>query len=227
MISLGSSGGSWISVTSAATVDPKPTPGPTSAAWGYTKGRLAHMEAKSDPATGKGVVCLKKSILGTSFRSDIEQDILWQFLVGLASLVVLVFKYPLRAALGFGIFVKQQRWISILGVVATGLATIPTLLIPIWAWKNGRITCLLHAFFIFLVGVIAFGLRILWQSRTTVNDVRSFWIADAIVWIHCLLCSLFSRHLDESTEYPVTGFIWVSTWLLAIGSTGVGVPRRT
>jgi hypothetical protein len=226
MISLGSSGGSWISVTSAAAVDPKPTPGFTSAAWGYASGRLAHMEAKSNPVTGKGVVCLKRSIPWMSFRPDIEQDILWQLLIGVASILVLVFKYPLRVALGFSIFVKPQGWIFILGIVATGLAMLPTLLIPIWAWKNGRITCFLHACLISLVGVVAFGLRVLWQSRTSINDVRSFWIADAVVWIHCLLCSLFSRYLDESTEYPVTGFIWAATWLLAIGSTGAGVPRR-
>jgi len=191
VVTLGSSGGSWISVTSAAAVDPKPSPGLTSAAWGYAKGRLAHMEAKSDPVTGQGAVCVKRSIPGTSFQSDIEQDILWQLFIGAASLLTLVFKYPLRAALGFGIFAKPQELIFVLGVVTTGLALIPMLLIPIWAWKRGRMACFFHACLIFLVGAVAFGLRVLWHSRTSRNDVCSFWVADAIVWIHCILCSLF------------------------------------
>jgi hypothetical protein len=226
LVSLGSTCGTWVSVTAAAVADPKPVAGPTSAAWGYPIGRLAHMEAKSRPAAGFGAVCLKGSSRLTSFRPFAEQDVFSQIVVGAISFLILLFKIPLRTALGFGKFAAPQEWVIFFGMSAAGLGTLIGLQLPIWAYNHGGRFSLLHACIMSLLEVASFVLRILWRSRTNSDDVRSFWLADGTVWIHCFLGSWFSVHLNESTEYPVTGWLWPTTWLLAIASSGAGVPRR-
>jgi hypothetical protein len=226
LVSLGSTCGTWVSVTAAAVADPKPVSGPTSAAWGYPIGRLSHMEAKSRPSAGLGAVCLKGPSRLTSFRPFIEQDIVSEIITGVISLLILLFKYPLRTALGFGQFAAPQEWVTFFGLAAAALGTLIGLQLPIWAYSHGGRFSFLHACIMSLVEITSFVLRILWRSRSSPYDVRSFWLADGTVWIHSFLGSWYSVHLNESTEYPVTGWLWPTTWLLAIASSGAGVPRR-
>jgi hypothetical protein len=53
--------------------------------------------------------------------------------------------------------------------------------------------------------------------------VRSFWMADATAWFHNVVGSFFSIHLDERTEYPLTAWLWPTTWLLAVAQAGAGI----
>ena len=227
LVALGSTCGTWVAVTAAAVADPKPVAGPTSAAWGYPVGRRSHMESRSRPVAGYGAVCLKRSSAWISFRQDISEDIIWQLVVGAISLLVLVFKYPLRAALGFPQFSPPQQWVFWLGIAATALATVITIQIPIWAWSNGGRWSFLHGCTLVVVEGAALGLRLFWRSQTGLDGVCSFWTADTILWVHNSVGSLFSLYLSESTEYPVNGWLWPTAWLLAVASTGAGIPRYT
>jgi hypothetical protein len=87
----------------------------------------------------------------------------------------------------------------------------------------------MHGAIFFLVEVMTLVLRVFWllRNRQVGNQaVRSFWLADATSWFHNVVGSSFSVHLNESTEYPVTGWLWPTTWLLAVATAGAGVPRR-
>jgi hypothetical protein len=108
LVSLGSTCGTWVAVTASAVADPKPVSGPSSAAWGYPVERISHLEARIRSVEGPGAVCLKSTSSWTSFRQGIEQDWCYQVVTGLISLAILVAKYPLRAALGFGPFAAPQ-----------------------------------------------------------------------------------------------------------------------
>lgn len=67
LVSLGSTAGSCVSVTSAAVADPKPVAGLTSAAWGYPVGRRSHMEARDDPKNSSSIVCIARQSKLVSF----------------------------------------------------------------------------------------------------------------------------------------------------------------
>ncbi|KAG9196153.1 hypothetical protein G6011_01274 [Alternaria panax] len=231
LVSLGSTCGTWVAVTASAVADPKPVSGPSSAAWGYPVQRLAHLEARSRSGAPqpKGCVCLKSTSAWKSFRGGVEQDWCYQVASGLVSLAVLVAKYPLRSSLGFGPFAAPQVWVTWLGIAATGLGTLITIQIPWWAFKNGGKWSFVHGLTLLAAELTTFVLRVIWFTRRdTVESqaMRSFWMADGVAWFHNVVGSLFSIHLNESTEYPVTGWLWPTTWLLAIATAGAGVPRK-
>lgn len=231
LVSLGSTCGTWVAVTASAVADPKPVSGPSSAAWGYPVQRLAHFEARSrsDSPQPRGCVCLKSTSAWKSFRGGVEQDWCYQVASGLISLAVLVAKYPLRSTLGFGPFAAPQVWVTWLGIVAAGLGTLITIQIPLWAIRDGGKLSTVHGLVLLTAEITTFVLRVIWFTRRdTVQSqaVRSFWMADAIAWFHNVVGSLFSIHLNESTEYPVTGWLWPTTWLLAVATAGAGVPRK-
>ena len=227
LVTLGSSCGTWVAVTASAIADPKPVAGLTSAAWGYPKGRRAHMEARSRPAAGYGAVCLKTISKWTSFRRDIEQDIVFQVIIGIISFLLLFFKYPTRSALGFGPFAEPQLWITWLGLAAAALGTTISVQIPIWAWSNGRAWSFLHGCIIFFIEVSALGLRLFFHVSGNMENrsVWSFWVSDLVVWLHNLGCCYFSIHRNESTDYPMMAWIWPTTWLFAVATAGAGVPQ--
>ena len=228
LASLGSTCGTWVAVTASAVADPKPVSGPSSAAWGYPVERISHLEARSRSAEGSGAVCLKSTSRMTSFRHGIEQDWCYQVVTGLISLAILVAKYPLRAALGFGPFAAPQVWVTWVGIAAAALGTLISIQIPIWALANGGKWSVVHGMVFLLVEVTTLVLRVWWFTRKEHignQAVRSFWIADATAWFHSVVGSAFSLHLNESTEYPVTGWLWPTTWLLAVATAGAGLPR--
>jgi hypothetical protein len=232
LVSLGSTCGTWVAVTASAVADPKPVSGPSSAAWGYPVDRLAHFEARARPQQGspqRGCVCLKSTSAWKSFRGGVEQDWCYQVASGLISLAVLVAKYPLRSTLGFGPFAAPQVWVTWLGIAAAGLGTLITFQIPVWAIRDGGKWSVVHGLVLLAAEITTFVLRVIWFTRGEVVEsqaVRSFWMADAIAWFHNVVGSLFSIHLNESTKYPVTGYLWPTTWLLAVATAGAGVPRK-
>lgn len=224
LVSLGSTAGSWVAVTAAAVADPKPVAGLTSAAWGYPAGRRAHLEARSRPVNGHASVSLKRQSWLISFDPAICQDVVWQLLVGLVSVLMLCFKFSLRKSLGFGKFSPPQEWIFWFGVACAGLGVLISVQVPVWAKQSSGRWGMLHG--LGLLGLVAvyLALRLVWRQATPVS-ILSFWISDACVWLYCIGGSWFSVHLSESTEYPPTGWIWPSLWMLALASCGAGVPR--
>ena len=225
LVSLGSTAGSWVAVTAAAIADPKPVAGLTSASWGYPAGRRAHLEARSRPSYGHASVCLKRQSWLTSFDQAICQDIIWQLLVGLISVLVLSFKFALRSALGFGEFNPPAAWIYWFGIASACLGVLISVQIPLWARKSSGRWGMIHGVVILSVAVFNLILKLVWREPTAVVSIRSFWVSDACVWLYCVAGSWFSVHLSESTEYPATGWIWPSVWMLALASCGAGVPR--
>jgi hypothetical protein len=229
LVSPGSTCGTWVAVTASAVADPKPVSGPSSAAWGYPVERIAHMEARRRSLEGPGAVCLKSTSHWTSFRQGIEQDWCYQVVTGIFSLAILVAKYPLRHALGFGPFAAPQVWVTWVGIAAAALGTLISVQIPLWALAHGGKWSVVHGAILVLVEITTLALRVFWYLRAhQVGDqaVRSFWMADATSWFHNMVGSSFSVHLNKSTEDPVTGYLWPTTWLLAIATAGAGVPRR-
>ena len=222
LIALGSTSGSWIAVTAAAVADPKPVAGVTSAAWGYENGRRSHLEARSKPSVGRAAVCLKRDSRFVSFRSGLAQDLVWQIIVGLVSVVVLRFKFWLRLHLGFGLFFPPLKWIPWSGVAVTSLSMLFLIRTTVWASGRGQWVMIHGAAMVisqmFLIALEIYGLSRGW------NEVLTFWAADAGIWILCFLGSAFSVHLNESTEYPAADWIWTSIWLSALVSCAAGVP---
>jgi hypothetical protein len=43
--------------------------------------------------------------------------------------------------------------------------------------------------------------------------------------LYCIFGGFMSMYLGEATEYPLTGYIWPSIWLLAVSSSVAGSPR--
>ena len=101
LVSLGFTAGSWVTVTAVTIADPKPMVGLTSASWGYPLDARVHIEARSRPSHGHASVCLKHQSRLTTFNQAIYQDIIWQLLVGIITVLVLCYKFALRSALGF------------------------------------------------------------------------------------------------------------------------------
>ena len=158
LISLGSTCGTGFAVTAGAVADPKPVAGLTSAAWGYPRERrLAHMEARSRPNDGQGAVCLKASVIWQSFRGEVEQDIVWQCIVGAMCLPILVFKHTVRDALGFGRFDQQQYWVFWAGMGFAGLGTLISIQVPLWGRFNGRRSSFLDGCILLVMEAAAFG----------------------------------------------------------------------
>jgi hypothetical protein len=229
LVSLGSTCGTWVAVTASAVADPKPVNGPSSAAWGYPVERISHLEARSRSDHGPGAVCLKSTSRWTSFRQGNEQDWCYQVVTGLISLAILVAKYPLRAALGFGPFASPQIWVTWVGIAAATLGTLISIQVPLWALTHGGKWSVMHGVFFVSAEVTTLVLRIIWflrKNQVGNQAVRSFRMADATAGFHNIVGSAFSVHLNESTEYPVTGWLWPTTWLLAVATAGAGVPRR-
>ena len=214
--------GSWVAVTAAAVADPKPMAGLTCASWGYPAGRRSHMEARSRPTNGHASVCLKRHSWMVSFDPATCQDIIWQSIVGLVSVFVLSFKFTLRSTLGFGKFDPPAAWIFWTGVAFAGLGILISVQIPLWARNSGRRWSMLHGIAILSIAALNLAFRLAWRQAPAALSIRSF---DACVWLYCVITSWFSMHLTESTEYPVTGRIWPSLWMLALASCGAGVPR--
>lgn len=224
LVSLGSTSGSWVAVTAAAVADPRPVGGYTSAAWGYPRGRRAHMEAHADD--NQGIVAIKRQAIWQSFQPHVLHDILWQLLVGGLSVSILASKFDIRDALGFGPFQPITEWIARLCLTAGALAVLIDLQIPFWAWRRGSPWALLHALVMVLLEIALLAPRFIWHDLSENTTVRHFWFADASAWIHTLLSGLFSIHLGQTSEYPVTGYIWPSAWLAAFASCGAGYPRK-
>ena len=183
------------------------------------------MEARSRPSNGHASVCLKRHSWMVSFNSAICQDIIWQSIAGLVSVLVLSFKFTLRSDLGFGKFDPPAAWIFWTGVAFAGLGILISAQIPLWAKNSGGRWSMLHGIAILSVAAINLAFRVAWREGTLALSIRSFWVSDACVWLYCVIASWFSMHLSESTEYPVTGWIWPSLWMLALASCGAGVPR--
>jgi hypothetical protein len=177
LVSLGSTCGSWVAVTASAVADPKPVSGPSSAAWGYFAERISHPEARSRSSQGRGCVCLKSTSGWTSFRKGVEQDWFYQVASGLISLAILVNKYPLRSALGFGPFAAPQAWVTWLGIAAPALGTLISFQIPFWALNNGGKWSVAHGVIILAAEVTPFVLRVFWyvrRDRVSNEAVRNF-----------------------------------------------------
>ena len=138
LIALGSTSGSWVAVTAAAVADPKPVAGVTSAAWGYAGGRRSHLEARSKPSVGRAAAFLKRDSRYISFQSSLAQDLAWQIIVGLVSILVLRFKFWLRLHLGFGPFFPPLKWIPWAGVAIASLSTLFLIRITVWASGRGQ-----------------------------------------------------------------------------------------
>ena len=224
LVSLGSTAGSWVAVTAAAVADPKPVAGLTSAAWGYPAGRRAHFEARSRPINGRASVSVKRHSWLSSFDPAVCQDVVWQLLVGLVSVMMLCFKFPLRKSLGFGPFSPPQEWIFWFGVACAGLGVLISIQIPVWARQNTGHWGMIHGLSLLALAAVYLALRLFWR-RATQASILSFWVSDACVWLYCICGSWFSAQLSESTDYPPTGWIWPSIWMLALASCGAGVPR--
>lgn len=226
LVSLGSTSGSWVAVTAAAAADPKPVAGYTSAAWGYPCGRRAHMEARSSPREGHAIVCVKHQSIFQSFQPFVMQEISWQLIVGVLSVVILAFKFELREALGFGPFQPPAEWIARLCLTSATIGIFIDVQMVYWAWMNGSRWSVAHASSMLFLEVACLAPRFIWRSLSQSIAIRQFWLADAASWIHCLLSALFSVHLSQTAEYPVTGWIWPSAWLFAFASCGAGYPRH-
>ena len=226
LVSLGSTSGSWVATTAAAIADPKPVAGYTSAAWGYPKGRRAHLEARPDPAVGDAIVALRSQNVLRSLQPLVLQDIAWQLAVGSCSVLALVFKFEIRDALGFGVFEPPTEWILRLCLATATLAVLIDLQLVHWAWTTGGTRSFAHASFMVLLEVAVLVPRYIWRDPdVTASTIMNFWLADASVWVHCLLCGAFSVYLSQTSEYPAMGWMWPSAWLLAFASCGAGVPR--
>ena len=223
LIALGSTSGSWIAVTAAAVADPKPVAGVTSAAWGYAGGRRSHLEARSKPSVGRAAVCLKRDTQFVSFQSSLAQDLFWQIIVGLVSVLMLRFKFWLRPHLGFGPFFPPMKWIPWSGVVVASLSTMFLIRVTIWASTRGKWVTL-HGGAMIMSQIFLIALEIYGLSRGW-NEVLTFWAADAGIWILSFLGSAFSMHLNESTEYPAADWIWTAIWLSALVSCAAGAPN--
>ncbi len=222
LVSLGSTSGSWVATTSAAVADPKPVAGYTSAALGYPRGWRAHMEACSSPATGPASICLKHQSIFQSFQPHVLQDVSWQLIAGTLSVVVLIFKFELRIALGFGYFQPPAEWISRLCLASGTIAVLIDFQIPIYAWQNGSRWSLVHASLMLLLEIAFLVPRFVWHDLSESSAIWQFWLTDACVWLHCLLSALFSVHLSKACEYPFVGWFWLSAWLFAFASCGAG-----
>jgi hypothetical protein len=220
LVSLGSTCGSWIAVTSAAIADPKPVAGFTSAAWGYEIGRRSHLESRA--SYGNGAVSLKSSSGMTSFQLGVCHDVIWQVVVGVVSCAALLNKFTLRKALGFGTFVVPTVWLYWLGTAMAGLAIIPSLKVPLWAWKNGEKSSFLVGCSLPAMTVAMTIIRAMWPD---VSVVWKFWFTDGVTWLYCIFGASMSMYLGEATEYPMTGYLWPSIWLLALSSSVAGSPR--
>lgn len=225
LISMGSTCGTWVAVTAAAVADPKPVAGFTSAAWGYPPFRRSHFEARSPASIGNAAVTLKSDHPWTSCQPDIAQDIVWQILVSFFSTVVLAFKFDIRDTLGFKDFAPPQIWVFWLGIGLGLLGALISIQIPQWALTHGKRWSLVHGLMFPIIEITAFAVRLIWRSSDGIVGVRNFWIADMLVWIHAFLGATYSMHLGQSTEYPVTGWLWPTTWLFAVSSCGAGIPR--
>ena len=221
LVSLGSTCGSWIAVTSAAIADPKPVAGFTSAAWGYEIGRRSHLESRA--SYGNGAVSLKSSSGITSFQLGVCHDVIWQVIVGVVSCAALLNKFTLREALGFGTFVLPTVWLYWLGTAMAALAIIPSLKVPLWVWKNGGKSSFLLSCSLPVVTIAVTIIRIMWPD---ISIVWKFWFTDGATWLYCIFGASMSMYLGEATEYPMTGYIWPSIWLLALSSSVAGSPRR-
>ena len=226
LVSLGSTSGSWVAATAAAVADPKPVAGYTSAAWGYPRGRRAHMEARSGSETGSVSVCVKHQSLLQSFQPLVMQEISWQLIVGTLSVMVLLFKFQLRTALGFGYFQPPAEWIGRLCTASATLGVLIDLQVPLWAWRTGGKWSFVHALVIVLAEIACVTPRYIWRGQTEATSIWQFWLADGCTWLHCLLCASFSVHLSQACEYPFVGWMWPSAWLFAFASCGSGYPRR-
>ena len=220
LVSLGSTSGSWVAATSAAIADPKPVSGLTSAAWGYQVGRRAHLESRA--SYGNSAVSLKSSSWMTSFQLGIGHDIIWQAVVGLVSCAALLNKFTLRKALGFGAFAVPTVWLYWLGTAMTAIAIVTSIKVPLWARKNGESGSFLVACALPTIPVAVTIIRALWPD---VAGVLTFWFTDGMTWLYCIFGGFMSMYLGEATEYPMTGYIWPSIWLLAVSSTVAGSPR--
>ena len=220
LVSLGSTCGSWIAVTSAAIADPKPVAGFTSAAWGYEIGRRSHLESRA--SYGNGAVSLKSGSDMTSFQLGVCHDVIWQVVVGAVSCAALLNKFTLRKALGFGPFTLPTVWLYWLGTAMAALAILPSLKVPLWAWKNGGKSSFLIACSLPAITIAVTIIKAMWPD---VSLVWKFWFTDGITWLYCIFGASMSMYLGEATEYPMTGYIWPSIWLLALSSSVAGSPR--
>ena len=220
LVSLGSTCGSWIAVTSAAIADPKPVAGFTSAAWGYQIGRKSHLESRA--SYGNGAVSLKSASFMTSFQPGVCHDILWQIVVGIVSCAALLNKFTLRKALGFGAFAVPTVWLYWLGTATAALAILTSFKVPFWAWKNGAKSSFLVGCSLLAMTVVVTITRVMWPDVTL---VWKFWFTDGVTWLYCIFAASMSLYLGQATEYPMTGYIWPSIWLLALSSSVAGSPR--
>ena len=112
------------------------------------------MEARSRPSHGHASVSLKRPSWLTSFDQATCQDIIWQLLVGLVSVLVLSFKFTPRSALGFGKFNPPAAWIFWLGVASAGLGVLISFQIPLWARKSSGRWGMMHGVVILSVAVL-------------------------------------------------------------------------
>ena len=145
VVSLGSTCGSWVAVTTAAVADSKPVAGLTCASWGYPAGRRAHMEARCAPTEGCSSVCLKRQSSWVSFQHFVYQDIVWQGIAGALSIAILIFKFPIRRSLGFGRYTQPATWIIHLCQAAAVLGTLIDLQLLQWSWTTGNRGSFMHA----------------------------------------------------------------------------------
>lgn len=123
------------------------------------------------------------------------------------SVLVLAFKFELRHVLGFGPFVTPAKWIAWLCLVASTLAMLIDFQLLYWAWTQRLTYGLPHAVLLILVEIRTLAPRFIWLNGSDNTKAVTFSLANAAVWLHCLLSAMYSITLNQSTQYPVTGWI--------------------
>jgi hypothetical protein len=179
---------------------------------------------QSRTSLGHGAVSLSRSSIVSSFQPGVCQDIVWQLIIGAVSCAALSNKFALRNILGFGQFEIPTKWLYWFGTALGAIAIPISINAPIWAHKYGGRWSFLVGCSMPLIVVAVIVLSLVWREG---NAVGTFWFTDAMTWLYCGFGGLMSMYLGEATEYPMTGYIWPSMWLLGIASTAAGTPRVT